>query len=271
MTHTLRVCTLNIWNYNDPWIRRRQLIVDTIREWQPDVIGFQEIRHSGSKNDGNKNQAQQLAQTLGDYTYIYQPAQRNPEKDEWEGLAIFSRLPIVGSSFVNLSLDPTDARDNHQRIVLHAQLNGPAGSFHFFNTHLSLSEQGRIRTTREITDYVAQYAGDLPSVLVGDFNDTPDRMSIRHITGDAGLCDVWDHLNPDNPGWTFSSENAYVRQRNHDTRKAHRIDYIFAQPRSGETGRMITCKRIADTADPDGLFPSDHFGLIADIALGDAV
>ncbi len=267
MSQKLRVCTLNIWNYNDPWPTRRQLIADTIKEHTPDIIGFQEIRHSGTKNDNGKNQAQQLAQHLPDYAYIYRPAQQNPEKDEWEGLAIFSRLPIQNSSFIKLSMDPEDKRDNHQRIVLHAQIQTPNGSMNFFNTHLSLSQNGRIRTTQEITAYVNRYKGDLPSVLVGDFNDTPDQTSIQHITESAKLIDTWAHLNPNDPGHTFSHENTYVREKNHDKRKAHRIDYIFTQPPENNGGQVISCQRIADQPDAQNLYPSDHFGLIADISL----
>jgi endonuclease/exonuclease/phosphatase family metal-dependent hydrolase len=267
MPNTLRVLTLNIWNYNDPWPTRRQLIVNTIKEHNPDIIGFQEIRHSGKKNDTGKNQAQQLAERLADYVYIFQPAQRNPEKDEWEGLAIFSRLPILGSSFNELSVDPSDDRDNHQRILLRAQIQTASGAFNFFNTHLSLSQKGRIRTTREITDYISHYSGDLPSVLVGDFNDTPDQTSIGHITKTANLIDTWADQNPTDPGWTFSSQNPYVRDRSSDKRKAHRIDYIFAQPSHTGPGKAISCRRIADQPDADGLYPSDHFGLIAEFSM----
>lgn len=267
MSNTLRVCTLNIWNYNEPWKTRRQLIAGTMQEHNPDIIGFQEIRHSGQKNEQNKNQAQQLAELLPDYTYIYQPAQQNPEKDEWEGLAIFSRLPIQASSFIKLSVDPEDDRDNHQRILLRTQIQTSAGAFNFFDTHLSLSQKGRIRTTQEITAYVSKYAGDLPSVLVGDFNDTPDQTPIRHITETANLIDAWAQQNPNDPGFTFSSENTYVREKNHDTRKAHRIDYIFAQAPKNNVGQVISCQRIADQPNADDLYPSDHFGLIADINL----
>ena len=267
MSSKIRVCTLNIWNYNDPWPTRRQLIANTITQHNPDIIGFQEIRHSGQKNENKQNQAQQLANLLPEYTYIYRPAQQNPEKNEWEGLAIFSRLPIQNSSFIKLSRDPNDNRDNHQRIVLRAQIQTPAGNLNFFNTHLSLSQQGRIRTTQEITAYVNQYSGDLPSILVGDFNDTPDRPAIQHITQSAQLIDTWAQQNPNDPGHTFSNENTYVREKNHDKRKAHRIDYIFAQAPKNNTGQAITCQRIADQPNAEDLYPSDHFGLIADFNL----
>jgi endonuclease/exonuclease/phosphatase family metal-dependent hydrolase len=266
MSHFLRVLTLNIWNYNEPWIRRRDLIVETIRQHNPDIIGFQEIRHNGSKNDRGKNQAQQLAERLFDYFYIYQPAQRNPEKDQWEGLSIFSKWPFLSSSFIALSRDGADNRDNHQRIVLHAELQTRAGSLHFFNTHLSLSQKGRSRTVREITAYMSRYTGDLPSILVGDFNEVPDQPPICHITQESHLIDAYAQTHPGDPGWTFTDENPYV-QKGNDHRRGHRIDYIFAQPPKSNSGQLLVCTRIADQPAPDGHFASDHFGLMADFNL----
>jgi len=265
MPQTLRICTLNIWNYNDPWPTRRALIAKTIKEHNPDIIGFQEIRHSSEKNENGQNQAQQLATHLPDYDYIYQPAQRESDKDQWEGLAIFTRHPILASSHIKLSVDPEDNRDNHQRIVLRAQIKTPVGSFNFFNTHLSLSHKARIRSTQEITAYLNKYTEDIPSALVGDFNETPGQTPIRHITETHHLIDAWAQQHPNDQGWTFSNENPYVRKGN-DKRSGHRIDYIFVKP-SSTAGPIISCQRIADQPDENNAYPSDHFGLIADLSL----
>ena len=42
---TIRVLDLNIWNYNEPWPARRDLIVDLISDAQPDIVALQEIRY----------------------------------------------------------------------------------------------------------------------------------------------------------------------------------------------------------------------------------
>ena len=258
--YTIRILTLNIWNYNDPWSHRRNLIVQTVNDTNPDIIGFQEIRHDGQHDENGNNQAQQLAEHLSDYCYIYRPAQQNPERDQWEGLSIFSRLPILSSSHIQLSRNPEDDRDNHQRIVLHAELKTPSRPVHFFDTHLSLSQNARNRTVREITAFTNRYP--LPHILVGDFNELPDQEAICHIT--ANFQDAWNHLHPDDPGHTYSSENTYIDQKS-ETRHGRRIDYIFVQP--SPKSQLVTCNRTADQPDPEGHFPSDHFGLIADISL----
>lgn len=264
MPNTLCILTLNIWNYNAPWPKRRALIIETIQKHEPDIVGFQEIRHSGEHNDQGKNQAQQFAEHLPDYHYIYRPAQRNPERDQWEGLSIFSRLPILSSSHIKLSIDPTDDRDNHQRIVLRTEIQTPTGPLNLFDTHLSLSQKGRSRTVKEITRYISQYPSTTPAVLVGDFNETPDQEPIRHIVEQNGFIDAWANQHPNDPGWTHTTENAYVKSRN-DERKGHRIDYIFVRP--SQNSQIRNCQRIADQPDTDGYFPSDHFGLIVDLSL----
>ena len=266
--HILRAMSLNIWNYNPPWPRRRELIVRTVRETDPDIIGFQEIRHDGARNDAGRNQAEQLAERLPDYRFVYRPAQRDPEDGRWEGLAIFSRLPFRSSSYIELSRDASDGRDNHQRIVLHAEIETPAGPLHFFNTHLSLSRKGRSRTVREITAFVRRYSDGLPGILVGDFNEIPDGDPIRHITREAGFIDAWAHLHPGEQGWTYAAENAYVREKGGGKEgTGRRIDYIFIRPSGEGRAGLLACRRIADRPAEDGRFPTDHFGLAADLRL----
>ena len=254
----IRVMTLNIWNHNDPWPRRRELIVDAVREVDPDVIGFQEIRHDGARDEDGRNQAEQLSARLPDYQIVSEPAQVDADADRWEGLAIFSRLPIASTDHVELSRDPSDSRDNHQRIVLHAEVDTPAGPLHIYDTHLSLSRDGRRRTVREITAFTGRYAA--PAVLLGDFNEAPGEEAIRHITDGAGFLDAWPALHPDAPGHTFSSDNPYTK-----TDDSRRIDYVFL--RLGNSARLRTCRRIADRSAPDGHCPSDHYGLVVDLDL----
>ena len=256
-TH-IRVMTLNIWNYNDPWPRRRELIVDTVREVDPDVVGFQEIRHDGARDEGGRNQAEQFAACLPDYRFVAQPAQIDVEVDRWEGLAIFSRLPIASTDHIELSRDPSDPRDNHQRIVLHAAIDTPVGPLHIYDTHLSLSREARQRTVREITAFVGHHA--TPAVLVGDFNEIPAQEAIGHITQEAGFLDAWPALHPEDSGLTFSAANPYT-----NTDDSRRIDYVFL--RLDESARLGSCSRIADRPAPEGHCPSDHYGLVVDLEL----
>lgn len=256
----ISILSLNIWNYNEPWMHRRNLIIDLVRRSSPDLIGFQEIRHDGNRDVDGKNQAEQLAESLPDYQYIFRPAQRDPERDQWEGLAIFSRHPFVNSSFTELSRDPSDNRDNHQRIVLHGEFQIGGERIHLFDTHLSLSRDGRVRTTQEITAFTDRYPG--PKVLVGDFNEVSHEQPIRHVVTQAGFIDSWEMLHPEDTGLTYSNSNAYVK--NESENGGRRIDYVFSR----DGAEVERCEIVGNVPDDEGEFPSDHFGLFADVLLG---
>ncbi len=126
-----------------------------------DVFGFQEVRLEVAENPAKQKlknqkrqkkrkkkstqfQVSQLARHLPDHQFVYQPAmlyaERLLEREE-EGLAVFSRYPIVSTdyrllykygewmiqtehlqSMCTLQRNDSDVEDNHQRICLHAEL-----------------------------------------------------------------------------------------------------------------------------------------------------
>ena len=175
---------------------------------------------------------------------------------------------IKSSSFISLTRDPNDSRDNHQRLVLRAEVETPVGPTHFFNTHFSLSRNARSRNVREITPFVGRHTGQLPHVLVGDFNETADEDPIQYLTNEGGFLDAWPQIHPDDPGWTYSTANLYVNEkRETEAAEGRRIDYIFVHPQVGSRGQSLSCRIVADRSAEDGHFPSDHFGVIVDINL----
>ncbi len=252
----MRVMTLNIWNYNAPWPRRRDLIVQTVRAADPDVVAFQEIRSDPRRDERGPegeplNQAQQLAARLPEYPHlIYQPAMyyRN---NIWEGLAILSRRPIDRSGWILLTQDLTDPDDRHQRIVLYARFDLADGPFYLFNTHLSLSRAARQRTLAQVIEYMTQHSGF--RLLVGDLNEQPDGTPIAQLYK-AGWTDVWTALRPNEPGYTYRSDEPWQR-----------IDYVWASPELQSRLRDITV--VGGTPDADGVYPSDHLGLVASLDL----
>ncbi len=250
----MRVMSLNIWNYNEPWPRRRELIVETVRSAGPEVVAFQEIRSDPERDerddDGQRlNQAQQIAVRLPEYPYLaFQPAMYYPT-GAWEGLAFLSRIPFAGRDWTSLSRDPGDPEDRHQRIVLHVRFDLPDGSFHLFNTHLSLSRAARLRTVKGVLAYLRRFSG--PRLLVGDLNEHPDQAPMAMLR-DAGWTDVWATLHPNEPGYTSRSDEPWQR-----------IDYAWASPELAPYLKAI--ELVADQPDGDSVFPSDHIGLVVTI------
>lgn len=258
----LKVLTYNIWNYNHPWRKRRELIAEVVKSEMPDIIGFQEIRNDELLNEEGKNQIEQLAEIGLDYNLIYQPAMvysKSPRNEE--GLGVMSKYPILESDFVFLSRDPIDVKDHAQRIVLQAKIELPIGHLNFFVTHLSLSPAGRLRTILEVYSYINNFESELPKILVGDFNDTPDSKSIKFLVGEleiGGLRgdfqDTWAFTNPGLPGFTTTNDLPHKR-----------IDYVFITSHGSKyLGRILSASLVGDK--PEEVLPSDHLGLTAVIA-----
>mmetsp|Transcript_9216 Transcript_9216/g.14966 ORF Transcript_9216/g.14966 Transcript_9216/m.14966 type:complete len:476 (-) Transcript_9216:145-1572(-) len=240
---TISVVSANIWNFNH-WKLRIPLLKKEFGKILPDIIGFQEVRSvkypwsssslgmaepssSSSSSSSStsspetlllgKHQVEDLRKMLPGFQFVFEPAMFFDQGNELhqEGLAIFSRYPILATDYLELTRDISDQADFHQRVVLHAVVASPIGDVHAFVTHLSLSLSARTRTLEEIAKYVKSFDG--PKVLVGDFNavlEQEDPLFIqRH-----GFKDCWRSLNPSEAGWTFSSWTPKSR-----------IDYIFSQ------------------------------------------
>ncbi|MCD6289940.1 MAG: endonuclease/exonuclease/phosphatase family protein [Anaerolineae bacterium] len=251
----MRAMSLNIWNYNDPWPRRRDLIVAAVRAAAADVIAFQEIRGDPDRDEigakGNRlNQAEQIAARLSEYPHlIVRPAMHYPD-GAWEGLAILSRISFIEHGWIPLTRDPTDPEDRHQRILLYARLEVSGDPLWLFNTHLSLSRAARARNVEEILAHTARFTGR--RLLMGDLNELPDQAPMAMLY-EAGWRDVWATLRPDEPGFTYRSDGPWQR-----------IDYAWASPELVPFLRDI--ELAASQPGEDGIYPSDHIGLIVTIS-----
>ncbi len=262
----LRLMSYNVWNYNDPWPQRRKIIVDTILEQDPDIIGLQEIRDDRKFNPIGQNQASQIASRTG-LDYHYQPAMvysRSPRSVE--GLCVMARHPMESTAYVELTRNPQDQKDFHQRIVLNATLALPSGSLEFFVTHFSLSPEMRVCNSLELLQFMQNFNSGLPKFVVGDFNATPDEDAMRILTGGERLpdqsvignfVDLWDEA---------PAERRKSATRGPFSHGDRRIDYIFMVPCPWA---RVTVKDVAflDARDSSGLAGSDHAAVVADVSI----
>ncbi|MEU1573281.1 endonuclease/exonuclease/phosphatase family protein [Streptomyces collinus] len=132
-----------------------------------------------------------------------------------------------------------------------------------------------LATARLVESVMAERS--LPhAVLLGDFDATPQAASLRFLQGLQSLdglsvCfqDAWSTVHPGEPGPTFSSANPLVRQGDMPEAADRRIDYIMIRcGPHGPTLRITSCRRIL--AGPvNGVYASDHYGLVADLSLPD--
>lgn len=107
-------------------------------------------------------------------------------------------------------------------------------------------------------------------ILAGDFDADPDATSIRfwtgrHALGGLSVCyrDAWESAHPGEPSHTYGPGNPNSADWDWPFR---RIDYIMVRCGShgGPTLAITSCRRTFDGPDTTA---SDHYGLLADLAL----
>ena len=107
-------------------------------------------------------------------------------------------------------------------------------------------------------------------VLAGDLSADPDAANARFLTGRQSLdgmsvCyrDAWESVHGEEPGETYTKVNALLPDWDWPST---RIDYVFVRCglHGGPTLEIKSCERIF--AEPvDGVWASDHFGVVADL------
>jgi len=267
------VLTLNIWNKQGHWDQRRPRIEHGIRELVPDLIGLQEVLELITP-DGNLNQADEFVPD--GYHSAYAPAQElGPGL--FMGNALLSRFPIIESTTFEL---PGETESGESRSVLCTLVEHPDGLIPVYVTHLNWKlDQGfiRIRQVQRIHDLITtrRKANHLPAILMGDFNAEPPSDEIRFLKGfktidgkSVHYSDVWDYSDSPQCGATFDPAYPYAADAQEPPR---RIDYIFvAGPDSQRRGHPREARIVLNQADAEGVWPSDHFGVWARIALADS-
>jgi len=163
------------------------------------------------------------------------------------------------------------------RAALTVQIDAPIGRLSLTTTHLNWKlhqSDTRVRQVGTLAEHVLRLRprGGFPPIVVGDFNAEPDSDEIRfmrglHAMGDRGVYfnDAWlvaGDPAADPQGATWSNRNPYARTAFEPNR---RIDYIFTgYPREDGVGLVEHC-RVVCNDEHQGVWPSDHFGLYAEL------
>jgi endonuclease/exonuclease/phosphatase family metal-dependent hydrolase len=271
----LRVVTFNLFhagpfselNGDDRELERRlHMVVQELRGLRPDVVGLQEA--SAGRERGHV--AGRVAEALG-FFHAYAPANPRPVDIEWvnrglafllgfsEGPAIVSRFPILASSVHGL---PRCGERFESRVLLAATLQTPWGNLQAYSTHTG-RDGCQLPRVREL---VSRERGPLPAVLMGDLNVADGSAALSSLTDGAGLVDAFRAANPTLPGatvWQRIDAPAPTVQR--------RVDYIFVLPGERGAGRVLASRVVLNRPgrlDSGAvLWPSDHYGVLADVEI----
>jgi endonuclease/exonuclease/phosphatase family metal-dependent hydrolase len=227
---------------------RTERIKKVIADHAPDIIGFQEV---------NDDMRLWLRDTLSDYFLV--GCGRNSsykgeamvvayKKDSFELITLdtfwLSATPrVAGSRYgEDQSLCP---RSTTVALLKHNEADKP---FAFINTHLDhKGSTARLLGSVQLLQYISEL--NVPCILTGDFNATPDTREIQVITENdiCGLKDLTAGL-----GGTFHGFGK------NDPENMPKIDYIFTNMKADPNEAFaIEDKGI------DGVYISDHYPVCA--------
>jgi len=254
-----------VWGRNGPWGARQAAITKVLAAEAPDIVCLQEVWIA----DDGTTLTDQLAGALG----LHHVDADRHRRGSTMGNAVLSRWPIT--SHETLWLPRRDGGLPY-RTLLAAQIDAPSGPISVHCTHLDWqydASAARVVQAEAIARYIGAHRGDTrkdyPAIVTGDLNAVPDADEVRLLTGRSagpvpGLVfqDAWEVAGDGTPGVTWTRRNPYCAEAAWPER---RLDYILvAWPRPRPLGNPVTCRIVGD--DPvDGIQPSDHYAVVADL------
>lgn len=252
---SIKVATLNLQNRQNRWLDRRELIVAELLETQPDLLSLQEVYRPIGQGRWLKNQIN--SRLTGSSKQPYQLVQKRRQhliKGYSEGIAILSRLPVLSHDFVNLGFKG--------RVALRANVELPDhDTVDFVAVHLhpeATDRQTRSEQTLQLTGWLNNHNPVPRRIIAGDFNEIPSgpaiqlmkqtyRSAFEDQRGYDPIATYPTAMVKDSDGWSGC------------------LDYIFL---SQAVGQVISARLFCNkpsSSDPY-LYPSDHVGLLVEIA-----
>lgn len=233
------------------WYYRAGLVLGTIKEEQPDVIGFQEM---------TTTHEQYLTERLKGYAFACEYRDNSAMKEATAIAYRTDRFELKEKGHFWLSKTPeAQSKDwgaekcrDANYVVLKEKNTGK--EFAYFNTHLDArSEEARINGAKVLINKANEF--DMPKIITGDFNDKEGSETYGYVTEQAGFSDA--RIIAERA--TLSKEN--TTYTGYGKAKDMRIDYLFAKD-------GVTVKSYKENDEkPGGDYPSDHYPLVVKIAL----
>jgi endonuclease/exonuclease/phosphatase family metal-dependent hydrolase len=271
----LRVLTMNIWNFAEPYAARMQRLRVGIERLAPDLMAFQEAGFAPGRH--------QVGQVLDGLGYhVAHQFEVAPWPGADNGCCLATRWPLTELEVVLLDVTPRAAGYPYALLLARVAVPAPVGSLLLVCAKPSWElhrEHERELQALRLAQTVAERArpDDFPVVIGGDFDATPVSGSIRFLCGQQSLAghsvhfrDAWSEAGDDTPGYTWEAGNGYARAiidaAFHARRHARRIDYIFlGSPHDYRPWAAFRTCRVELAAPEAGVWASDHYAVYAEI------
>ncbi len=263
-----RIVTFNLLNKPSRWDERRILITTELAQLCPDLIALQEV----SLPDNNAAWLAEQLKLAGCGLYTVHVSSKTGPLQGREGIAILSRLPVQRCRTLDLFSQGRVAQ------LVQVKIDGQSvilANGHFFFHVVDHVE--RVRQVEHFLNWLGSTQHGIPTIVCGDFNDTPASRSIHLMQQQFTSAHTARHGRepeytcPTPLKYSFSSvRNVFSRLGNCLTTGSFlpwrgTIDYIFVSSRVN----VMECMPVLNQPAPhdDTLYPSDHIGLTATLSL----
>ena len=242
----MKIVTLNTWGTYGPYEKRFPLIISELQRIKADIVCLQEVFDTNLKDK---------IKTTCNFSYSHEchPA----------GLVILSTLPIEKKeTYRYKTISPNETND---RRVIFTKVRSRALLLWIGNTHLSWKEadaETRFEQVNELLGCAKKLGGEI--ILTGDFNCTPDSKPIRKLKA-ASFIDIFEKLHPNENGFTWDNDRNPFLKTHSVLFPNRRIDLMLANKHFLRNSQPKTCE-LAFTQSTNAIFPSDHFGLLAEFS-----
>ncbi len=254
MSANVRVDTLVDLHNN--WSFRKDLVVRTIRHFDPDILGTQECLI---------NQTRYLKSNLPEYEYVGVGRGDGDDSGEMCGV-YFKRRRFVELDHGHFWLSETPDKPGSRswglfpRMVTWVKLrtrDARQQELFVFNTHFTISsDKARMKSARILRDRMERIAGNVPTIVTGDFNTSEGTAPYQHMlqgqrSSVMALVDTYRAVRP----VRTERERTLHGFSGNDTGK--RIDWILVSP------QFATLAASIDRTHRGNRYPSDHFPVTA--------
>lgn len=259
-TSELRVMSFNVRyasarDGENAWMKRRDMLVETVRQFDPDLLGTQETE---------EGQGAYLAEQLAGYTRF--GVGRDDGKTRGESVAVFFRTAqfeqFAGGHFWYGDRPDEPGSKGWDatlpRMVTWVRLRDRKSgrAFLWMNTHWDhAGETARRESPKQMRRWLAAHGDALPLIVTGDFNSTETSPQYRTLIGDADarphLADAYRQVHP------AAKDDEATYHGFNGKRIGQRIDWILCSPELTPVAAEI------DHTSRDGRYPSDHYPVTA--------
>jgi len=234
----MQVLTLNAWGTNGP-PARISLLLNTLCELKPEILCLQEGTIPG------------LLGSLP-YTTCFHSAE--------SGLAILTSFPALAREKITYPV--ISPLEPYRRQALAAHLDTPSGPVWVVTTHLAWKKEDGATRLAQAED-LSRFLDPLidPVLLTGDLNATVEEPPVRRLA-QTGFRDLFCACNPGQPGITWDNANPFIQS--HSVKfPDRRIDYVLIRQDAPGPLKPVRCEVVCQKPAADGLYPSDHYGVLA--------